>query len=220
MYFSGMGMKSKEASDFTDYYRQKRVTGTYDKQREGNKYRKVKRKKELKFFLDLIDKKPGEKVLELGCSSGFLTEHLGKVTAIDTSKDMLSIAHAKNPESKCVYGDMFDIPFKDNSFDKVVTMRVWNHLSEEDLRKAIREAKRVLKKEGWLIFDLEEKSFLRRIVAYWYQRITRITGFKIYQYSLPEMRKILFEEGFKIEKGRILKHRVGRQIVIRTRVVN
>ncbi|MBU0894302.1 MAG: class I SAM-dependent methyltransferase [Nanoarchaeota archaeon] len=212
-------MKSKEAENFTKYYQKEKVTSTYDSQREKNVYRKRKRQKELKHFLNLIDKKPKEKVLEIGCSSGFLTKHLGKVTAIDTSKGMLSIAHSKNSESKCIYADMFNMPFKSNTFDKVVTMRVWNHLNEHDLKKALREVKRVLKKKGILVFDAEEKNFLRRIVAFLYQKITRITGFKIYQYSLQELRKILFEEGYKIENGRCLNHKVGRQIILKTRLV-
>ncbi len=213
-------MKSKDSQKFTEYYRNKKVTGTYDSQREGNAYRRRKRALELKHFLTLIDKKDKEKVLELGCSSGFLTKHLGKVTAIDTSKDMLSIAHAKNPKAKCVYGDMFDIPFGDNTFDTVVTMRVWNHLDETDLRKAIREARRVLKKGGHLIFDAEDKSFARRFVSVFYKMIFRPTGYKIYQYSLPEVRSILKQEGFQIKEGRYLYHKVGKQIIMRTKLID
>jgi ubiquinone/menaquinone biosynthesis C-methylase UbiE len=212
-------IKSKETEEFTKYYQQDKVTGTYDAQREGNKYRKNKRKIELKIFLDLIDKKDGEEVLELGCSSGFLTEHLGKVTAIDTSEDMLKIAHSKNPKSKCIPGDMFNIPFEDNTFDKVVTMRVWNHLNEDDLRKAIKESRRVLKPNGYLIFDAEEKSILRRIVGFFYQKITRVTGFKIYQYSIKDIKNILNEEAFNVESIQFLKHRVGRQIVFKARTI-
>lgn len=211
-------MKSKEAENFTEYYREKKVTGTYDKQREGNAYRRRKRRQELRYFLELVDKKDKEKVLELGCSSGFLTKHLGKVTAIDTSEGMLDIAHSKNPLAKCIHADMFDLPFKDNSFDKVVTMRVWNHLDENDIRRAIKEARRVLKKGGKLIFDSEDDSILRRFVSFFYQRIFRTTGFKIYQYSFKKIKRILWEEGFKVEKVRILKHRVGRQLIMRTRL--
>jgi len=213
-----MNEKSKNAKEFTEYYQSKHVTSTYDKQRGKSKYRRKKRDKELRFFLDLIGKKPKEKVLELGCSSGFLTEHLGEVTAIDTSEGMLKIAHSKNPQAKVIHADMFDLPFKNNSFDKVITMRVWNHLDKNDLRKALREVKRVLKKNGNLIFDAEDDSRLRRIAAYWYQAITRITGFKIYQYSLSMLKKILAEEGFKIERGKFLYHRIGRQIILRTRL--
>lgn len=211
-------MKSEDTQKFTEYYKQQHVTGTYDKQREATEYRRRKRALELKYFLDLIDKREKEKVLELGCSSGFLTKYLGKVTAIDTSDGMLKITHEKNPSAKCISADMFEMPFKDKSFDKVVTMRVWNHLNEEDLKRALREVKRILKSEGHLIFDMEEKSSLRKIVGVFYKWLFRPTGYTIYQYTLPEMKKILSEEGFKIIKARVLKHRVGRQIIMQTRL--
>jgi len=213
-------MKSKDAQKFTKYYQKKKVTGTYDLQREGTAYRRRKREVELRYFLELLDKKNKDKVLELGCSSGFLTKHLGKVTSIDTSEDMLKIAHEKNPQAKCIHADMFNLPFKNNSFNKVITMRVWNHLDEQDLRRVIKESKRVLKKDGHLIFDMEEKNVARRIASVFYKFLFRPTGYKIYQYNLPEIKKILGEEGFKITDGRTLQHRVGRQIILRTVLKN
>jgi ubiquinone/menaquinone biosynthesis C-methylase UbiE len=175
---------SKE--EFSEYYKDKKVTGTYDDQRLRTEYRRQKRQKELDIFLELLDKKGEEEVLELGCSSGFLTEHLGKVTAIDTSKDMLKIANEKNPQSVVLEADMFNLPFKDNSFDKVVTMRVWTHV--------------------------------RRFVHFFYKKIFRITGFKIYPYSITNVKKILSEEGFTINKIKFLKHKIGRQIVLKSKV--
>ena len=212
-------MKSEEAKKFSDYYKKNRVTGSYDLQREGTRYRRMKRSVELKYFLEMLDKKDKEKVLELGCSSGFLTMHLGKVTAIDTSVEMLEITRKKNPLAKCILADMFELPFKDNSFDKIITMRVWNHLNEDDLRRAIRESSRLLKRGGYLVFDTEDKSLARRFVSAIYKFLFRPTGFKIYQYSLREISRILREEGFKIEKIRFLYHRVGRQIILRTRLI-
>ncbi len=213
-------MKSEDAKKFTEYYKQRKVTGTYDAQREGTPYRRRKRAVELKYFLELIEKKDKEKVLELGCSSGFLTKHLGRVTAIDTSEGMLEITRKKNPLAKCIHADMFDLPFKDNSFDKVVTMRVWNHLNEEDLRKAIRESGRVLKKEGYLIFDAEERSWLRKVVSIIYKFLFNPTGYKIYQYSLRDLARILREENFKIEKVKFLYHRIGRQAILKSKLLN
>jgi ubiquinone/menaquinone biosynthesis C-methylase UbiE len=212
-------MKSEDAKKFTEYYREKKVTGTYDAQREGNPYRRRKRALELKHFLDLLNKRENDKILELGCSSGFLTKYLGKVTAIDTSEKMLEITKMKNPSAECISADMFEMPFKNESFDKVVTMRVWNHLDENDLMKAILESKRVLKKNGFLIFDIEDKNFKRRIVGNIYQKLFRTTGYKIYQYSINDTKKILENEGFKIVEGKILKHRVGRQIVLKCQLI-
>src|SRR3989344_8868281 len=103
---------------------------------------------------------------------------------------MLGITRKKNPSAKCIHADMFEMPFKNKSFNKVVTMRVWNHLSEKDLRKAMREAKRVLKPKGFLIFDMEEKSSLRRIAGIFYKKMFKPTGYKIYQYSIPEIKRV------------------------------
>ena len=207
------GGKLDETEQFKEYYKNEKVMKTYDKQREANKYRKEKRKRELSIFLKLLDKKEGEKVLELGCSSGFLTQHLGNVIAIDTSSEMLKLSKQKNPSATVLEADMFKLPFEVNSFDKIVTMRVWNHLNEKDLRLSLRESKRVLKKGGFLIFDMEEKNWLRRFVGFFYKRIYRISGFKIYQYSTEEMAILLKEEGFTKGYYEELNHRVGRQII-------
>lgn len=208
-------IKMNGTKKFKEYYQDDSVTGTYDKQRLGNLYRIQKRQKELEMFLNLLDKKKGEKVLELGCSSGFLAKELGEVWAVDTSPKMLEITKQKNPRAIIKEADMFHLPFEDNSFDKVVTMRVWNHLKEEDLRRALKESKRVLKPNGILVFDIEEKNWSRRFINFFYKKIFRITGFKVYQYSFLDIQIISYEEGFKIDDWRILKHRIGNQIIIK-----
>ena len=209
-------MKSK-TEEFKEYYKKEGVTKTYDSQREATEYRREKRKKELDLFLKLLDKNVKDKVLELGCSSGFLTEHLGPVTAIDTSTEMLKLTKGKNPQAEVLESDMFKLPFEKNSFDKIITMRVWNHLNEKDLRLAIKESKRVLKSNGDLIFDIEEKNILRRFINFFYKRIFNITGFKIYQYSLKEIEKILMDEGFIKIDYKELKHHIGRQLILKSK---
>lgn len=201
------------------YYQDKEVTEGYDEQRMGTIYRRWKRRKETEIFLKLLDKKKNDKVLELGCSSGHLTQHLGKVTAIDTSKEMLKIAKMKNPKARVMEADMFELPFKNGSFNKIVTMRVWNHLNKTELGCAIHEVRRVLVKKGALIFDVEEKNLIRVIVNFFYKKLFGIKGFKIYQYSFDEIEEFLEEDGFVIERAFELEHRVGRQIVIKARKI-
>lgn len=206
--------------EFKEYYKKEDVTSTYDTQREGTKYRKAKRKRELQIFLDLLNKKDEDNVLELGCSSGFLTQHLGKVTAIDTSKEMLKITKQKNPQAKVLEADMFKLPFEDNSFNKVVIIRVWGHLSRIELKDALKEARRVLQKEGILVFDLEEFSILRIIINFFYKKFFRIKGYKNYRWSIKEATKILNEEGFIVDEIRFLKHKIGRQFVMRGKKIS
>ena len=212
-------MKNKE--DFKDYYKKKEVTGSYDSQREATEYRRIKRKNELLIFLDLINKKEGDDVLEIGCSSGVLTKYLGNVTAIDTSLDMLKLAKKKNPKATLFEADMFRIDklFEEEGLDTIVTQRVWNHLKEEELREMMKKSFKILKKKGYLIFDIESKNWLRRTIHLFYKKIFRITGFKIYQYSYEEIKKILEDEGFKLKRIEYLKHRVGNQMIFKAQKI-
>lgn len=212
-----MAKDSKEK--FKEYYKKSEVAKTYDSQREGTKYRREKREKELRIFLDLLNGKGGN-ILELGCSSGALTKFLtgfGVVTAIDTNPEMLKLTKQKNPQAQCICADMFKLPFQDKIFNSVVTIRVWTHLNEKELREAIRESRRVLKDGGILVFDSEEYNPLRIIINFFYKRIFRITGYKIYRYKVEQLKKILEEEGFVIEQIQFLKHRIGRQIILRAK---
>jgi len=207
------------AEKFKQYYQQKKVVSSYDKQRQKNKYRQKKRQVELKIFLDLIDKQTKDKILELGCSSGFLTQHLGKITAIDTSQGMLETTKQKNPQAELIQADMFELPFKENSFDKIVVIRTWNHLTKNEFNRILPQIKKILKKQGILVFDVEEKNITRKFISIIYKIIFRTKGFKIYQYSLPEISNILHKNNFKIIKGKFLNHRIGRQIILKTKVI-
>ena len=108
-------------------------------------------------------------------------------------------------------------PYKSNFFDVCICFDVLEHVP--DINYFLREVKRVLKKNGYLIFDTEDRSFSRRIVSKIYKVSFNPTGFKIYQYSLPRIKNILEKEGFKIDGVRFLKHRVGQQIILRCALV-
>jgi len=204
-------------NEFSRYYKDKEVTDTYDTQREGTKYRREKRKIELQIFLELLDKKEGEEVLEIGASSGALTKYLKKVVAVDTNSEMLKLTKQKNPQANCICADMFKLPFQDKLFDKVITIRVWTHLDEKELREALKESRRVLKDKGIIVFDVEEHNPLRRFVHFFYKRLFSITGYKICPYRLSHITKIITEEGFDVEQIKFLKHRIGRQIILKVR---
>lgn len=203
----------KNVEKFKEYYLQKQVYSTYDKQREGSLYRKKKRQKELNIFLELINKQPKDNILEIGCSSGFLTMHLGKCTAIDTNAAMLKLAKKKNPLAKYFVMDMFKMTFLPNSFDKIVTMRVWTHLNKKNLQRILKKTHKLLKENGSLIFDIEDKNILRQFIRFFYKRLFKITGYKVYQYSYKEIKELLEKNDFEIVEHRVLKHKIGRQII-------
>ena len=84
------------------------------------------------------------RTLDVACGTGFLTQHLrGEITGLDQSASMLELAQAKIPEGQFINGDALELPFADDSFDRVVTSFFYGHLEEGDRKAFLREARRV-----------------------------------------------------------------------------
>ena len=125
---------------------------------EANFYNKqTQDEKHLNDILAAINVKPGMKVLDLGCGSGYLTFPIAKrnenasVIGLDIVTDTLERNAVKAKEMdiknlKFVSYDGVTFPFEDHSFDLVVTRYALHHFPE--IRKSIREVARVLKNKG------------------------------------------------------------------------
>jgi ubiquinone/menaquinone biosynthesis C-methylase UbiE len=94
----------------------------------------------------------GSAVLEAGCGTGQTLGQLSvdhETTGLDISRAALHIArnHCKNP----VLGSIFEIPFRDNTFDLVYNSGVIEHFEDPANVAAIREMARVTKPSGRVI---------------------------------------------------------------------
>lgn len=127
--------------------------------------------------LELIGDVSGKRVLDVGCGSGVFIVELAKrgayVVGIDYSDKMLEEAkrqlnYFKIPSSKYTLknADATKLPFKNGEFDVILATGLTDYLSDEQDKLFIREAKRVLAKNGKLIvsFPVAESpfSFLRK----------------------------------------------------------
>lgn len=91
--------------------------------------------------------------LDYGCGDGsfsrFIKEKLETdVVGVDVSRGMVRYASAKGRGANHLIADCHVLPFKNESFDVVVALGVFHHL---DLRKAMFECSRILKKGGLLM---------------------------------------------------------------------
>lgn len=84
-------------------------------------------------------------VIDIGCGEGFVINCLGlpNITGIDISRNALIIAKEKNPDCNLCSGSIYDISFKENSFDLVIATEVLEHLEKPEL--ALKEIRRITK---------------------------------------------------------------------------
>lgn len=165
-----------------------------------NKYDLNKRLKII--FKDLINKQiAGCKLLDAGCGTGnFSREAIikgAKVISMDISSRLIKITHNKC-HNKVVRGDVLNLPFKNDSFDIVLSTEVIEHTLNPG--KAIAEMARVLKRNGILILTTPNKV--------WYPAIYLATKLKLRPYegvenwiSPNEAKRNIINSGLYIEKS-------------------
>jgi ubiquinone/menaquinone biosynthesis C-methylase UbiE len=106
---------------------------------------------------------PGDRVLDVGCGTGYLSRRMaervgpdGEVTGVDPSSPVLEYARRKTPRpgsAPVVYregiAEALDLP--DASCDTVVTSLMLHHLPEDLRPAALREMYRVVRPGGRLL---------------------------------------------------------------------
>jgi arsenite methyltransferase len=106
--------------------------------------------------LRLMKLRPGERVLDLGCGSGWATrllarlvgdgpEGFGQVVGLDVSDEMIRQARAASKEFDnilYVWGSALQIPWEENFFDKVLSVESFYYYPDQD--RALMELFRVM----------------------------------------------------------------------------
>ncbi|MFZ5424783.1 MAG: class I SAM-dependent methyltransferase [Patescibacteria group bacterium] len=113
-------------------------------------------KRRILTMLDYMNIQPGDKILDMGCGEGFYSMIFDQlfdveVTAVDYDEEILSMAREwLNNATKVtlMQGDITNLPFEDNYFDKIVCTEVLEHIPDDV--KAAKELFRVLKPGGVL----------------------------------------------------------------------
>jgi arsenite methyltransferase len=104
--------------------------------------------------------RPGERILDLGCGSGWATrliarlvadgpEGFGQVVGVDISDEMIRQARAASKEFDnvmYVWGSATQIPWEENFFDKMLSVESFYYYPDQD--RALAELFRVLAPKG------------------------------------------------------------------------
>lgn len=194
---------------------------TWDKQTDYlNHWQFRKKNLHNNTLINWLKQIPKGKVLDAGCGLGQYTIYSSKLgynaTGIDISKKCLELARKNlkkyKVKAKLIFGDVRKLPFKDNSFNAVISTGVVEHFPET--QKAIDEAYRVLRSGGELliyvphrytIFILNKK--LQQLLGIWK------AGYES-SFSIPQFRKMLDSAGFRIKEVKRSKIYIGRMRII------
>lgn len=103
-------------------------------------------------------------VLDAGCGNGRFSQTLppgSRVVCLDASLNLLCIVKQKNRGHFHVCAELEHLPFRDNTFSTVMSVRVLQHLREQE--RGVRELCRVLQDKGDLILELYNQWNLKTI---------------------------------------------------------
>lgn len=111
-------------------------------------YDELYKEEQLRKFNILKEKiKLRGRILDIGAGTGFIGKD---IIRLDPSLEMLKKAKGMRV---CGVGER--LPFRNNVFDAVISITALHHT---DIKKVVREIKRVLKKNGKIGFSLLKKS--------------------------------------------------------------
>ena len=170
--------------------------GVFDK--KMNKYDLFKR---IGIVFDelLPENLQGIQLLDAGCGTGWFSREAVKRHASVVSLDV-GCALLQQVEKKCaskkVAGDVLTLPFKNNSFDAVISTEVIEHTV--DPQKAIVEMYRVLKPDGLLVLTTPNRTWYFSVCVANFLGLRPYEGYENWV-SWARLRNWFVERGFIIE---------------------
>lgn len=121
----------------------------YDQIAEGyNELHEAEQRKKLKIIKKYLD--PKGLILDIGAGTGLSAEYFENIILLEPSKNMLRQAKGRK-----VLGKAEKIPFPDNKFDAVISVTSLHHT---DIKKAIKEIKRISKKDCRYAFTVLKRA--------------------------------------------------------------
>lgn len=155
------------------------------------------------WILKLLRPEKNKRLLDIGCSQGYLVGEAGKLGlatfGVDISEEAIKIARKNSPSSEIICADAHALKWKDEYFDYITNIGSLEHF--ENPEECLNEMKRVIKRDGVACIMLPNLYYYRHIInkvlrkedPTSYQAIERFA-------SLGEWSKMLEDNGFKIKK--------------------
>ena len=138
----------------------------------GYKYIEGRWEKIARKMIETYDLKPGSKILDVGCGKGFLLYDFKKIDptfevyGLDISQ--YAIKNSKEEIKKnLILGNASKIPFKENTFDLVISINTLHNLYNYELMSALKEIERVGKNKKYICVESYRNEIEKVNLLYW-----------------------------------------------------
>ena len=163
-------------------------------------------------LLRLLSLQGGERILDLGCGTGFFSqaffEHGARVIGVDLAPELIKLAKQRcSPEIKFYAAEASRLPFiKDASVNIITLILALQNM--EGVGEILKEGRRVLAKEGRIVMVLTHPCFRVPKGSSWGYDEAEKTQFRRIDYYLSESKiKVQMHPGEKPEECTLSLHR-------------
>lgn len=165
--------------NFSDLYRE-----------EEGYWWSIARRRLITLFLRTYSTSRSPRIIDVGCGGGGFLRSLkgfGKLFGLEYSASG-SIYASEKSDARIVRGSAVALPFRDNSFDALISLDVIEHLDGEE--EALKDFSRVLDKDGIIILTVPAFNLL------WSPRDVMLEHKR--RYTVKRLRALLEKAGFKV----------------------
>ncbi len=168
--------------------------------------------KRVRLIVKAIGARDEDRILEVGCGEGYVLGKIerGNLVGLDLSETALKCAQDRlgqnqNARIQLVKGDAQDLPFENDSFDKVICTELLEHTLDPE--RVVEEIARVCKSKGTVVLTIPNESLINRIKdVVWKLRLQHLLlkgiarrmddEWHLHSFSLGFLRKVV---GTKLE---------------------
>jgi len=136
----------------------------------------------------------------------YLMKNSKNAIGMDISNEIIKKAKKRFKSKNYVTSDVRKPPFKDNSFDLIISNSTLDHLPKEEMITSLIELRRILKPKGALILTLDNKTNPLYHAGYLIQKLINNRLRQVRCYSISEAKKIVEDVGFFVEETTAIVH--------------
>ena len=164
--------------------------------------RRASELRRLETLVRLLHLQSQERLLDLGCGSGWLAGVCGaegaRVWAMDIALAGVAKARARFPSAGYFQvGDIYHLPFVDGAFDALVLSEVIEHL--EDLQAALQESTRVLRAGGRLLVSVPYREIIIQHLCIHCNRLTPANA-HLHSFDEENLGQLLEGQGLQVQQ--------------------